>query len=556
MEHGHQFHRTLLTLIALRAALVSVLLGSAVVKVGIEGGPPFDPLFTLVALSYALTVLYAFTLRYVDERPWLVELQLACDVGLVGAIVFFTGGVASSFTSLFVFPVVAGSVVRFRRGGLYLACWSASSLAAMGVGQYMRWLPAGWHGVTTLPPAGAAVTAVAFTLLGLLAVALLTGHLAERLSAADQHLARTSTELADLQATSQHIIDSMTGGLVTSDEGGVVVTFNRAASAITGCDSGSVVGRSVAEVLQFTPDVASRYAALLAGEPASRVDYLYRCADGRDIDIGLSMAPLVREGRQLGAVMTFQDLTETRRVDRQRHTEKRLAAIGEMAAGIAHEIRNPLASMSGSIQLLRGDLALNDEQAQLMDIVLRESERLNETIENFLAYAKPKPRARTRIDVARLIDETAMLLRNSPECGASHLVQVVRTSGAPVWCMANEAQVRQIIWNLASNGLRAMPTGGTLELSARHMVDCGVPCACLRVRDEGHGIAESDIETIFHPFRSTFDEGTGLGLAVVHRIVSDVGGRVAVDSVPGAGASFTVWLPAEDTARRSGQQAA
>lgn len=555
MEQGHQFHRTLLTLIALRAALVSVLLGSAVVKVGIEGGPPFDPLFMLVALSYALTALYAFTLRYVDERPWLVELQLACDVGLVGAIIFFTGGVASSFTSLFVFPVVAGSVVRFRRGGLRLAFWSASSLAAMGIGQYLQWLPVGWHGVTTLPAPGAAVTAVVFTFLGLLAVALLTGHLAERLSAVDEHLARTSTELADLQATSQHIIDSMTGGLVTSDEAGMAVTFNRAAAAITGLDAASSIGRPVAEVLQFTPDVASRYAALLAGEPASRVDYLYRGADGREIDIGLSMAPLVREGRQLGAVMTFQDLTETRRLDRQRHTDKRLAAIGEMAAGIAHEIRNPLASMSGSIQLLRGDLALNDEQAQLMDIVLRESERLNETIENFLAYAKPKPRVRTRIDVARLIEETAMLLRNSPECAASHIVRV-RTPGEPVWCMANEAQVRQIVWNLASNGLRAMADGGTLELSAHDTVDRGAPCACLRVRDEGRGIAEADIENIFHPFRSTFDEGTGLGLAVVHRIVSDVGGRVAVESAPGAGASFTVWLPSEDAMRSGGQQAA
>lgn len=555
MVQVQQFHRTLLTLIALRAALVSILLGSAVVKVGIEGGPPFDPLFTLVALSYALTVLYAFTLRYVDRRPWLVELQLACDVGLVGAIVLFTGGVASSFASLFVFPVVAGSVVRHRRGGLRMALWSALSLAAMGLGQYLRWVPAGWHGAPELPSPGAAVTGVVFTLLGLLAVALLTGHLSERLSAAHQRLARASTELADLQATSQHIIDSMTGGLVTSDESGVVVTFNRAAAAITGCSAASAVGRRVADVLQFTPEVAMRYAALLSGGQTCRVDYLYGCADGRQVDLGLSMAPLVREGRQLGAVVGFQDLTETRRIERERQTEKRLAAIGEMAAGIAHEIRNPLASMSGSIQLLRGDLALNAEQAQLMDIVLRESERLNETIENFLAYARPKPRPRTRIDVGRVIEETARLLRNSPECGGLHRIEI-RTTGRPVWCSANEAQVRQVVWNLATNGLRAMPGGGVLELSASDVVEHGEPYACVQVRDEGHGIAPADLENIFHPFRSTFEEGTGLGLAIVHRIVSDAGGRVAVQSNEGAGAAFTVWLPLGEAPGQSVHEAA
>lgn len=555
MVQGPQYHRTLLTLVALRAALVSVLLGSTVVKAGIDGGPPFDPLFALAALSYALIVLYALTLRFVERWPWLVDLQLACDVGVVSGIVFFTGGVASSFGSLFVFPVVAGSVVRHRRGGIRMAIWSTLSILAISAGQYLRWLPAAWHGTATLPAPGMAVTFVGFTLLGLLAVALLTGHLSERLSAAHQHLAKTSSELADLQATSQHIIDSMTGGLVTTDEAGHVVTFNRAAAAITRREAAWAVGRRVEEVMQFPSEIASRHAALLADGESCRVDYLYACDEGRQCDLGLSMAPLVRDGRRLGVVLTFQDLTDTRRIERERHTEKRLAAIGEMAAGIAHEIRNPLASMSGSIQLLRGDLELSEEQAQLMDIVLRESERLNETIENFLAYARPKPRLRSRVDVSRLLAETALLLRNSPECASGHQI-VVRSPDASVWCLANEAQVRQVIWNLATNGLRAMSDGGTLELRAVARVERGVSYACLCVRDEGRGIAAADLERIFHPFRSTFDEGTGLGLAVVHRIVSDAGGRIAVESVEGEGALFTVWLPLDETVSRDAQHAA
>ncbi len=257
-------------------------------------------------------------------------------------------------------------------------------------------------------------------------------------------------------------------------------------------------------------------------------------------DLGLSAAHLLTPGGRAGYLLTFQDVTEIRRMEREGRKKQRLAAVGEMAAGIAHEIRNPLASLRGSIQVLRQELTLSDEQAQLMDIVLRESERLNETIRSFLAYARPQRQAATRVDVGRMLRDTATLLRNSPEVRDDHRIEVEVTP-AEVWCETDENQMRQVVWNLATNGLRAMPRGGRLLLVAR--LDDGDSHLVLQVDDEGVGIAPEELEGLFQPFRGNFERGTGLGLAIVHRIASDHDGEVQIESQPGRGTSVRVRLP-------------
>jgi two-component system, NtrC family, sensor histidine kinase PilS len=214
-----------------------------------------------------------------------------------------------------------------------------------------------------------------------------------------------------------------------------------------------------------------------------------------------------------------------------------------MAAGIAHEIRNPLASMSGSIQVLRQELTLSDEQAQLMDIVLRESERLNETIRSFLAYARPQRNAATHVDVRGVVSETATLLQNSPERQPNHAI-TVDVPRDPVCCLADESQIRQIVWNLATNGLRAMPDGGELRLQVEASGGTGTTgYARIAVRDSGVGIPADELELILQPFRGGFSKGTGLGLSIVHRIVSDYGGDLEVTSREGEGTTVAVKLP-------------
>src|SRR5205814_6672108 len=219
-------------------------------------------------------------------------------------------------------------------------------------------------------------------------------------------------------------------------------------------------------------------------------------------------------GGRAGFLFTFQDVTDVKKLERDARMQQRLAAVGEMAAGIAHEIRNPLASMSGSIQTLRQELPLSAEQEQLMDIVFRESERLNTTIRSFLAYARPQRFQIARFDVRRALNDTALLLRNSAELREGHEI-LLDVPASELWYEADEGQIKQIVWNLATNGLRAMPNGGRLRLVGG--LEPASEGVVLTVRDEGIGIPAEELDSLFQPFHGSFAKGSGLGLAIVHR---------------------------------------
>src|SRR5205823_4938792 len=222
-------------------------------------------------------------------------------------------------------------------------------------------------------------------------------------------------------------------------------------------------------------------------------------------------------GGRAGYLISFQDVTGIKKLERDAAIQQRLAAVGEMAAGIAHEIRNPLASMSGSIQILRQELPLSAEQEQLMDIVLRESDRLNTTIRSFLAYARPQRFQIERFDLRRALNDTALLLRNSSDLHDEHVIEV-DVPERELWYDADEGQIKQIVWNLATNGLRAMSDGGRLRLTAHSEPSEGV---VLIVEDEGIGIPSEELGGLFQPFHGSFPKGSGLGLAIVYRIVTD-----------------------------------
>jgi two-component system, NtrC family, sensor histidine kinase PilS len=548
VDEGHTLDRKLHWLIGVRAALVTVLLGAAAV-VGLPGTPqplPVDPFAALAAITYALTVVYLASVRVAAARPWVVDLQLAADALLVSALVRATGGIESYFSTLYVLPILGASVMQRRRAGVLVAALSASLYVGLVVTQYTAApeLAAAAGGLESrdLPPARIALFTVGLNVSGFLAVALLTGYLSEGLRRAGEHLEQASTQIADLRAFSQHVIDSLTGGLATADDSERILTFNRAAERILGVTATDATGRTVREVLQLPTGFPLGFDASRTEPRGQRTEYVLHRPDGSSIDVGMTAAPLLTSAGRAGRIFSFQDLTDAKRLEREAQMQKRLAAVGEMAAGIAHEIRNPLASMSGSIQILRKELSLTADQAELMDIVLRESERLNETIRNFLAYARPHRANPTQFDAGRLLHETALLLRNSPECTERHAIEVnVPPTELPV--EADESQLRQIVWNLATNAIRAMPEGGRLCLEASRAPDGGSGSLVLSVRDEGVGIPAEELEQVFHPFRSTFARGTGLGLAIVHRIVTDHGGKVFVSSTPGRGTEVRVVLP-------------
>jgi len=531
-------------LIAIRVVISTVLLGSATFfQITLPGSFPVDPFFILIGLTYALTAFYAATLRHVDRYRWLVDVQLACDAIIVSAFIYFTGGITSYFSSLYVLPVVAAATVHYRRGGLMVATLSAVLYGGVILAQYLT--AAGlmhdpWLASPVLPQRSVAQYTYLLNTFGFFAVAMLSGSLAESVRSAGARLQQASSQIADLQALNQHVIDSLPSGLATTDNAGRILTFNRAAELITGHSFASVIGRQIGTVLQLPEETIATLTADLGSSRGRRMEGLYLRA-GQHIEIGLSAAHLETPGGRTGYLFSFQDVTDFKKLERDARLQQRLAAVGEMAAGIAHEIRNPLASMSGSIQILRHELPLSAEQGQLMDIVLRESERLNTTIGSFLAYARPQRFAIERFDVRRPLNDAALLLRNSAEVHEGHVIDVDAPKGE-LWYEADEGQIKQIVWNLATNGLRAMPNGGRLVLSGT--ADTSSGGIVIMVRDEGVGIPPEDLDSLFQPFHGRFVKGSGLGLAIVHRIVSDYNGEIHVSSQPGHGTTVAVHLPA------------
>ena len=539
--------RRLAVLIAVRLVVATVLLGSAVVvQLREPDATSINPFFFLIGMTYVVSLGSIGSLRFVDRSPWLTDVHFAVDALLVSAAVFLTGGVQSLFTILYMLPVVAASSMQSRRGGLQVAGLSTILLVGVVLAQYLH-----AYGYLDLPRTislGAeppqmqiAQYTVALNAFGLFGVALLSGSLAERVRLGEAQLEQATEEIADLQAFNQYVLDNLVSGLATADAENRLVTFNRSAMLITGRSGALPIGEPAATVLQLPSAFATNISHDLARVRSMRIDFLYERADGKTIDVGLSVAGLPLPDGSRGYIYTFQDVTDVKRFEQNARLQQRLAAIGEMAAGIAHEIRNPLASMSGSMQMLKLELPLSTDQAQLMDIVLKESERLNQTIQSFLAYARPQRFSLQKLDLRPLVHETAMLLRNSTDIEDRHHIEVEQ-SDTPVMIDADEGQIRQIIWNLATNGLRAMPGGGTLRLIAVHEV-AGSDLAVLRVEDEGVGIPPEEVDTIFQPFRGSFGKGTGLGLAIVHRIVTDYDGHIEVKPRPGRGTIFRVTFP-------------
>jgi two-component system, NtrC family, sensor histidine kinase PilS len=533
----------LVRLIAARVVVATLLLVAAtLVQRNQPAEFPVNALLFLSALVYGLSAVYGATLGLVNRHPWLADVQLGADALLVSGLIGVTGGVASYFSWLYVLPIIAASTIRLRRGALQVAGLSILFYVVLVAAQYLDAAP-DWVSLAGLdrPPGRFAFYTVAVNLVGFAAVALLSGSLAERLREADASLVDASLRIEDLRAFNEYVIDGLQSGLVTTDADSRVLTFNRGATGILGVSSEHAVGQDARDLLQLPGGVREELASVGSGRKV-RADIDYLTSAGSHLEVGLMVRGMAFPGGETGHLYTFQDVTELRRLERDARLRQRLAAVGEMAAGIAHEIRNPLASMSGSIQVLRQELTLNEEQGQLMDIVLRESDRLNDTIRSFLSYARPQTFAITRLDVATVVQDAARLLRNSPDALETHVVDV-RCPAQPVWCDADENQLRQIVWNLSSNGLRAMPDGGRLLLSVETDVSGEEPEVVVSVADEGRGIPAEELDNLFQPFRSTFQGGTGLGLAIVHRIVSDHGGVIRVSSTIDVGTTVRVRLP-------------
>jgi two-component system sensor histidine kinase PilS (NtrC family) len=344
----------------------------------------------------------------------------------------------------------------------------------------------------------------------------------------------------------------MSSGLIVTDVDGVVLTCNPAAMSILGLSEGDLApGRTVAELSAHAPQLAEELIAVAkSGTQLRRHELEIASSDGATVPIGISVSLLREEsGRVKGVIAIFQDLTEVREMRERIRLADRMAAVGELSAGIAHEVRAPLASICGSIEMLRGELeSLSGDNAELMDLILRESDRLDRIITDFLEFARMRRPALAPTDVGKCIDDVSLMLRNTPDISRRVTVKVEAGPGLER-ILADEEQVRQIMLNLGINACEAVGVKGTLTIScATVMRRLREPrpeeeCVEVRFRNDGPIIPADVLPHVFEPFYTTKEGGTGLGLAIAARIVENHGGLIQVSSRPGEGTEFTVVLP-------------
>jgi two-component system sensor histidine kinase PilS (NtrC family) len=410
--------------------------------------------------------------------------------------------------------VVNGSILLFRRGALTGAALSLAAYVPLALAE------------------GGARGAIFVHGAAFVATAALSGYLSEQLRSTGERLAEREGDLAAIRALHESIVQSVASGLLTVDREGRVTFLNRAGEQVMGLRSEEVRGRPAARW----------FAAFQPGSSRDETELVN--ARGERLRVGYTLSPLVAaDGAPLGHAVIFQDLTRLRAMEEQVQRSERLADLGQLAAGLAHELRNPLASMAGSIELLRAG-ARGEEDARLMGIVLREAGRLDQLVTRFLAFTRPEPPRRGAVALEGLVDEALAVFAHDPAAARVRLVRDL--APAPAWCDAD--QVRQVLWNLLVNAAHA---AGGREGGGTVTVRCGgAPDgeARLAVEDDGPGIPPDELPRIFTPFFTTKAKGTGLGLAVVQRIVDAHGGRVAVDAPPGGGARFTVTLPGRPAA--------
>ena len=452
-------------------------------------------------------------------------------------LVYSSGGPTSVFTFLYLVVIGAAAFLLYRTGAVVIA-----SVAALAHGLMVE-----LTAYEVLPrPRMAAVGLwgperigynLGITIIGFYGVAFMVSYLSEKLRGTREELESRQKALSRIQTLYANVIASMSSGLVTADSRQRVTFLNQAGGDILGIVPARATGRLLPEIGLDLPSDWDEIRHRTRGREGYRAEVEIQRGDSRRA-LGYSLRALKDPSGEDGALIVFQDLTEVKKLERQARFNEQLAAVGELAAGIAHEIRNPLASISGSVQVLSNELSVGSAERRLMEIIVSESNRLSKILEEFLRFVRPQERRVAVFDVAGSIREVLELFRLSDEVSDAHAIEL---DVAPPTSLlaADRDQIRQIIYNVAKNAVRAMPDGGTLTVEGRE----DGAWYSIKFRDTGRGMSEEEIARVFTPFSTAFDGGTGLGMAIVRRIVEDHGGAIDVESKPGEGTTVTILLP-------------
>jgi two-component system sensor histidine kinase PilS (NtrC family) len=503
-----------------------------------------------VILWYLLGLYFLIYNQISQDYVLQAYLQIFSDLVIITAIVHVTEDLESNYLSLYLIAIILASILLPRARAFLVA---AVSFVLMGALIELAYLPsiyptlAGQYRAAQFLATTSSVPVdlrtlqvkISASLFGFFAVAYLSSYLAESLRKAGAELRDKSGQVASLQAKNENIIQSMREGLLSTDLEGIITELNPAGAEILGRRIEDLRGSHIDAVFGALPAGERSVPEAFSAPARQEINYQHPREERRTL--GVSSSPLVvPEVGVVGCVYNFQDLTEEKRREGESRSQDRMATLGRMAAGVAHEIRNPLASIAGSVKLLQSISQLDEDQTKLIAIVNRESERLNKLVSDFLLYSMDQRFEFRRVDVVNLLEETLLLVEHHPLFGPPYRIER-RFPRRAAMAWADADKLRQVFWNICDNSLKAMPEGGILNAQAEEMGDK------IRVvlSDNGIGFTPPQLEKLFEPFQSGFSQGTGLGLALVYQIIQGLRGSIQVDSRPGKGARFVIELPRE-----------
>ena len=560
-QRDSELQKRLHTLMFLRVLFVSVILGALIIirfrGTYVDITHAQSAPYILLAVIYFTNIVYIFLIKYLGRIRLQAYFQLFFDTVFITVFIYTTGGIDSIFSFLFILNIISGSILFSRKGGIIIA--SASSIL------YGLMLDLHYYGL--IHPLGSRVnyapdsyssSFLFYTILVNMAafylVGYLSGFLAEQTKKSRAELQETKLDLDKLEILHESIINSITSGLIVLDDKERVILFNPTAGKILDIHSRQISGLSLASAL---PVIWQHVQSVLKIRPSVNIppfmDFPYQTPDGAKIYLRLSISPLryLSSGKG-GKIIVFQDVTEIKRIEENMKKVEGLALVGEMAAGIAHEIRNPMASISGSIEVLKEGLVWDSTENRLMAIVSREIDRLNQLISDFLLFARPKKTKWRTFDLNRVITESLELFKNGHRWNEN--VSVLTHFNDSVMIESDPDQIKQVLWNLFLNACDAMPSGGTLDIVTKWVFEAPESASknvMIVIRDTGYGFESKTLSKLFTPFFTTKEGGSGLGLAIVKRIVDQLQGRVSGNNYPDGGAEIVIILPGGSRAGHS-----
>ena len=522
----------LVWLVRVRIFILTLLLAIELAIAQFSPSPlPMRLFISTILFWYSLSLFYVLLLSLWQEHRLQASLQVLTDLILVSLVIHETGGWDSSLNFLYPLVIIVASVLLPR-------VW-AHLVAALAFILYGTVLELNYYGVipsycTTHPGLKTLQAIIFVNLFAFLAVAYLAGLLTAKLRQVGVQLKHTSGALESLQALHENIIHSISSGLITTGLDGRITLVNGAAQHLLERTPAELLGAPVNQLfLDALPTVESPQAH---GE----VRFDARTKFRKTVRVRVATLTVPERG-ELGYVYVLDDLTEIRRLEREVRMQDRLAAVGRLAAAIAHEIRNPLTSIAGSVSMLSGVPEMNEDHRRLLDIVTRESQRLNSIITDFLAYSRTKQYHFDKVDLIQLVEDTLTLMDHRMTAEKTGITIERRFTASPAWTMADGDKIKQVFWNFCENAVRAMKGvqgGGRLTVTVETLGEDWQ----VGFTDTGPGMSPQQIEKIFEPFQSNFEGGTGLGLAIVYQIVQAHGGKVWARSKPGQGTTFVLRL--------------